>query len=82
MTYFLTQIYLQATPYHRLKTGLVPDFLQQLKQLVHHKDPSVVVGSLMAIEFLISSSGVTEEILDLIEIPRVQKPKEQKTAEM
>lgn len=53
-----------------MKSGFVPHFIHQIKKLVHHKDPSVVVGSLMVMEFLVSSSGITPEISSLIELPK------------
>ncbi|KAL5274864.1 HEATR6 family protein [Megaselia abdita] len=73
---------IQATPFHRLKSGFVPNFVKELRKLVHNKDPSVVVGSLISIEFLVSSSGITSEILNLFEIPRIYKPVEEQTRKM
>lgn len=56
-----------------MKTGFVPLFLQHIKSLVHHKDQSVQVASLMVMEFLVSSPGITKEISNLVEIPTMGK---------
>lgn len=79
---FFKYILLQATPFHRLKSGFVFGFLEKIKKLTGHKDPSVVVGSLTAIEFLVSSPGITEEVLNLVEVPRLNKSKTPKNGEM
>lgn len=64
-----------------MKEGLTSSFLQQIENLIYHKDPSVVFGVLIILEYLVSSTGMTEEIWDSVEIPKYNKLNKQNFCE-
>lgn len=72
----LTQIlkcvstFIPATPFHRLKTGIVTGFVKYVRLLTRHKDPTIKVASLIVMGNLISISDITSEIYELLEIPK------------
>ncbi|XP_055837462.1 HEAT repeat-containing protein 6 isoform X2 [Episyrphus balteatus] len=63
-------VLIQATPFHRLKPGLVTEFVKSIRKLVYHKDPTVQVAALMVMEFLISTPDITTEISEIVGIPK------------
>lgn len=63
-------VFIQATPFHRLKSGLVGNFVKYVRLLVRHKNPTVKVAALMVMGHLISISDITTEIYELVEIPK------------
>lgn len=53
--------------------------MKYVKQLVRHKDPTVIVASLMVMGNLISITDMTAEIYELVEIPKSNLKFDQKT---
>lgn len=65
-------VFIQATPFHRLKRGIVTKFVRFVRILTRHKDPTIKVGALMVMGFLISVSEMTPEIADIVGIPKTE----------
>ncbi|XP_055605953.1 HEAT repeat-containing protein 6 [Uranotaenia lowii] len=65
-------VFVQATPFHRLKRGIVTKFVKYIRLLTRHKDPTIKVGALMVMGFLISVSEITPEISEIVGIPRTE----------
>ncbi|XP_038119587.1 HEAT repeat-containing protein 6 [Culex quinquefasciatus] len=65
-------VFIQATPFHRLRTGIVTKFVRFVRILTRHKDPTIKVGALMVMGFLISVSEITPEISAVVGIPRTE----------
>lgn len=63
-------IFIPATPFHRLKTGIVTGFVKYVRILTRHKDPTIKVAALTIMGNLISISDITSEIYELLEIPK------------
>lgn len=63
-------IFITATPFHRLRSGIVSGFVKYVRLLVRHKDPTVKVAALIVIKNLISLPEMTSEILEIVEIPK------------
>ena len=63
-------IFIPATPFHRLKPGIVTGFVKYVRLLIRHKDPTIKVAALIVMGNLISISDVTSEIYELVEIPK------------
>lgn len=53
---------IQATPFHKLETGMVTQLVRYVRRLVHHKDLDVKVSSLVIIGFLLAVPEKTVEI--------------------
>lgn len=53
---------IQATPFHKLETGMVTNLVKYIRKLVHHKDLDVKVSSLVIIGFLLAVPEKTKEI--------------------
>lgn len=63
---------IQATPIHRLGSGLVTNFvIKYIRRLICHKDPTIQVAALMVMTFLISVQDITEEISECVGTPRI-----------
>uniref|UniRef100_A0A1Q3FXF7 HEAT repeat-containing protein 6 n=1 Tax=Culex tarsalis TaxID=7177 RepID=A0A1Q3FXF7_CULTA len=65
-------VFIQATPFHRLRTGIVTKFVRFVRILTRHKDPTIKVGALMVMGFLISVNEITPEISAVVGIPRTE----------
>ncbi|XP_058828789.1 HEAT repeat-containing protein 6 [Topomyia yanbarensis] len=65
-------VFIQATPFHRLRKGIVTKFVRFVRILTRHKDPTIKVGALMVMGFLISVSEITPEISQLVGIPKTE----------
>lgn len=63
-------IFIPATPFHRLKPGIVKGFVKYVRLLIRHKDPTIKVAALIVMGNLISISDITSEIYELVEIPK------------
>lgn len=63
-------IFIPATPFHRLKSGIVTEFLKYVRLLTRHKDPTIKVAALIVTGNLISIPDITSEIYELFEIPK------------
>lgn len=63
-------VFIQATPFHRLKVGIVGSFVKFIRLLVRHKNPTIKVAALTVMGHLISNSDITPEIYELVEIPK------------
>lgn len=63
-------IFIPATPFHRLKTGIVTGFVKYVRLLTRHKDPTIKVAALTIMGNLISIPDITPEIYELLEIPK------------
>ncbi|XP_058462636.1 HEAT repeat-containing protein 6 [Malaya genurostris] len=63
-------VFIQATPFHRLRKGIVTKFVRFVRILTRHKDPTIKVGALMVMGFLISTTEITPEISLLVCIPK------------
>ncbi|XP_055530262.1 HEAT repeat-containing protein 6 [Wyeomyia smithii] len=61
-------VFIQATPFHRLRNGIVTKFVRFVRILTRHSDPCIKVGALMVMGFLISVSEMTPEIASLVGI--------------
>ncbi|XP_062552864.1 HEAT repeat-containing protein 6 [Armigeres subalbatus] len=65
-------VFIQATPFHRLKRGIVTKFVRFVRILTRHKDPTIKVGALMVMGFLISVNEITPEIAGIVGIPKTE----------
>ncbi|XP_050093715.1 HEAT repeat-containing protein 6 [Anopheles aquasalis] len=65
-------VLIQATPFHRLRSGLAKEFVTIVQQLVLQRDPNIRVSALMVMGFVISVPDMTEEIAELLGIERVE----------
>lgn len=65
-------VFIQATPFHRLQRGIVTKFVRFVRILTRHKDPTIKVGALMVMGFLISVSEITTEISEIVGIPKTE----------
>lgn len=63
-------IFVNVTPFHRLRNGIVSGFVKYVRLLVRHKDPTIKVAALIVIKNLILLPEMTTEILELVEIPK------------
>lgn len=63
-------VFIQVTPFHRLKSGIVTGFIKYVRILICHKDPTIKVAALSAMGNLISINEITPEIYELVEIPK------------
>ena len=63
-------IFIPATPFHRLKPGIVTGFVKYVRQLTRHKDPTIKVAALIVMGNLLSITDMTSEIYELLEIPK------------
>ncbi|XP_017785560.1 PREDICTED: HEAT repeat-containing protein 6 [Nicrophorus vespilloides] len=52
----------QATPYHRLPSGLVSKVVRNVKPLVHHRDVTVQVASLIVLSCTLASEFAVKEV--------------------
>jgi HEAT repeat-containing protein 6 len=59
-------VFIQATPFHHLRSGIVTKFVRYVRKLVWNKDPTVKVGALMVMGYLLSVDVMTPEILECI----------------
>nr|XP_040222716.2 HEAT repeat-containing protein 6 [Anopheles coluzzii] len=66
-------VFIQATPFHRLRVGIASRFVKIVRPLVRHRDPTIKVAALMVMGFLISVADMTEEIAGLVGIKRLAK---------
>ncbi|KXJ81451.1 hypothetical protein RP20_CCG019819 [Aedes albopictus] len=65
-------VFIQATPFHRLKPGIVTKFFRFVRILTRHKDPTIKVAALMVMGFLISISEMTPEIAGIVGVPKTE----------
>ncbi|CRL02980.1 CLUMA_CG016347, isoform A [Clunio marinus] len=65
-------ILIPATPFHRLRSGIVTGFVKYVRLLVRHKDPTIKVAALIVMGNLISIPDMTSEIYELVEIPKTK----------
>lgn len=63
-------IFILATPFNRLKPGIVKGFMKYARMLTRHKDPTIKVAALIVMGNLISIPDITSEIYELLEIPQ------------
>lgn len=63
-------VFIPATPFHRLKPGIVAGFVKYARLLTRHKDPTIKVAALILVGNLISISEMTSEIYELLDIPK------------
>lgn len=63
-------IFITVTPFHRLRSGIVTNFIKYARHLTRHKDPTVKVAALIVMGNLISITDITQEIYELLEIPK------------
>lgn len=68
----------QATSFQKLQkpSGIIRKFVALIRRLVHHKDPTVRVASLIVMEFLIARSEITNEISDCVGVSRLEAKNE------
>uniref|UniRef100_A0A182RSQ4 HEAT repeat-containing protein 6 n=1 Tax=Anopheles funestus TaxID=62324 RepID=A0A182RSQ4_ANOFN len=64
-------VFIQATPFHRLRTGIASRFVRIVRPLVRHRDATIKVAALMVMGFLISVPDLTEEIAGLVGIKKL-----------
>jgi hypothetical protein len=65
--------FVTATSFSRLSQGVVTKFMDHVKILIRHKDPTIQVASLIVVKNLISIKNVIPEIYESVEIPRNSK---------
>ncbi|KAF7272429.1 hypothetical protein GWI33_014777 [Rhynchophorus ferrugineus] len=53
----------QATPYHRMNTGLVTDIIRNVKSLIYHRDASVQVTALIVLGCILAFEPAVPETL-------------------
>lgn len=63
-------IFIPATPFNRLKAGIVTSFVKYVRLLIRHNDPTIKVAALIVMGNLISIQDITSEIYELVEIPK------------
>ncbi|XP_037941030.1 HEAT repeat-containing protein 6 isoform X2 [Teleopsis dalmanni] len=74
-TFVLTQalkclsVLVQATPFHKLETGIATGIVSHTRKLICHRDCNIQVAGLMVMEVLVSTSILTTEIVDIIGLP-------------
>uniref|UniRef100_A0A182PQC7 HEAT repeat-containing protein 6 n=1 Tax=Anopheles epiroticus TaxID=199890 RepID=A0A182PQC7_9DIPT len=64
-------VFIQATPFHRLRVGIASRFVKIVRPLVRHRDPTIKVAALMVMGYLISVPDMTEEIAGLVGIKKL-----------
>uniref|UniRef100_A0A182MKC1 HEAT repeat-containing protein 6 n=1 Tax=Anopheles culicifacies TaxID=139723 RepID=A0A182MKC1_9DIPT len=64
-------VFIQATPFHRLRAGIASRFVKTVRPLVRHRDATIKVAALMVMGFLISVPDLTEEIAGLVGIKKL-----------
>lgn len=57
---------IQATPFHKLDSGMISNVVKYVRKLVHHKDLDIKVSSLVIIGFLLAVPEKTVEIKELL----------------
>lgn len=64
----------QSTSFQKLQkpSGLIHKFVALIRRLVHHKDPTVKVASLLVMEFLVARSEITNEITDCVGVSQLE----------
>lgn len=64
----------QATSFQKLQKppGLIRKLVAYIRRLVHHKDPTVKVASLIVMEFLVARPEITDEITDCVGVSRLE----------
>lgn len=65
--------FVTVTSFSRLSQGVVTKFMDHVKILIRHKDPTIQVASLIVVKNLISIKNVIPEIYESVEIPRNSK---------
>uniref|UniRef100_A0AAG5D991 HEAT repeat-containing protein 6 n=1 Tax=Anopheles atroparvus TaxID=41427 RepID=A0AAG5D991_ANOAO len=66
-------VFIQATPFHRLHSGIATRFVRIVRPLVSHRDSTIKVAALMVMGFLIAVPNMTEEIAALVGIRRLEQ---------
>uniref|UniRef100_A0A182WJ62 HEAT repeat-containing protein 6 n=1 Tax=Anopheles minimus TaxID=112268 RepID=A0A182WJ62_9DIPT len=64
-------VFIQATPFHRLRAGIASRFVKTVRPLVRHRDATIKVAALMVMGFSISVPDLTEEIAGLVGIKKL-----------
>lgn len=64
----------QSTSFQKLQKppGLIRKFVALIRRLVHHKDPTVKVASLIVMEILVGRPEITNEITDCVGVSRLE----------
>lgn len=64
----------QSTSFQKLQKppGLIRKFVALIRRLVHHKDPTIKVASLIVMEFLVARPEITNEITDCVGVSRLE----------
>ncbi|XP_021942024.1 HEAT repeat-containing protein 6 isoform X3 [Zootermopsis nevadensis] len=57
---------IQNTPYHRLKTGLITQLVENVRPYLRHKDSGIKVASLTVLGAVVAVDPVTPEIMDIL----------------
>lgn len=67
----------QSTSFQKLQKppGLIQKFVALIRRLVHHKDPTIKVASLIVMEFLFARPEITSEISDCVGVSRLEAKK-------
>ncbi|XP_055704201.1 HEAT repeat-containing protein 6-like [Phlebotomus papatasi] len=60
-----------ATPFHRLKPGLVTEIVKHLRKLVNHMEATIKLQALRLMGFIISITDFTPEIVECIGVERL-----------
>ncbi|XP_055629394.1 HEAT repeat-containing protein 6 [Toxorhynchites rutilus septentrionalis] len=65
-------VFIHATPFNRLRPGIVTKFVRFVRILTRHKDPTIKVGALMVMGFLITVNEITPEISEVVGIRKTE----------
>lgn len=65
--------FITATPFSRLTAGILSKFMDQIRILSHHKDPTIQVAALIVIKNVISIKNMTNEMYESLQIPKNSK---------
>lgn len=64
----------QSTSFQKLlhPPGFIQKFVALIRRLVHHKDPTIKVASLIVMEFLIARTEITNEISNCVGVSQLE----------
>ncbi|XP_073834993.1 HEAT repeat-containing protein 6 isoform X2 [Musca autumnalis] len=63
-------VLVQGTPFQKFDKEFVQNLVRHIRPLIHHRDASIQVSSLMVLEFLISSTDAGIEIAKAMGLPQ------------
>uniref|UniRef100_A0A1B0CTX9 HEAT repeat-containing protein 6 n=1 Tax=Lutzomyia longipalpis TaxID=7200 RepID=A0A1B0CTX9_LUTLO len=64
-------ILIPATPFHRLKSGIITKLVEKIRKLIHHWDATVKLHAFRVMGYIISITDITPEIMTCIGVERL-----------